>query len=82
MSAVTSTPSVVFNTANAYPHLAKGCIAAYLPPANEVCEGYVFTGVCLYEGDVCPIACWDTPPQQTLPSRYTLGRYTPQADTP
>ena len=23
---------------------------AYLPPANEVCEGYVFTGVCLSMG--------------------------------
>ena len=22
-----------------------------LPPANEVCEGYVFTGVCLSTGD-------------------------------
>ena len=34
----------------------------YLPPANEVCEGYVFIGVCLSTrgGGVCPIACWDT----------------------
>ena len=24
-----------------------------LPPANEVCEGYVFTGVCLSTGCVC-----------------------------
>ena len=24
-----------------------------LPPANEVCEGYVFTGVCLSTGGVC-----------------------------
>ena len=23
---------------------------ALLPPANEVCEGYVFTGVCLFTG--------------------------------
>ena len=23
-----------------------------LPPANEVCEGYVFTGVCLYTGGI------------------------------
>ena len=22
----------------------------FLPPANEVCEGYVFTGVCLSTG--------------------------------
>ena len=27
----------------------------YLPPANEVCEGYVFTGVCLSTGaGLCP----------------------------
>ena len=51
-----------------------------LPPANEVCEGYVFTGVCLstgWGGGVCPIACWDTPPG-------TRGRHPPgpEADTP
>ena len=23
---------------------------SFLPPANEVCEGYVFTGVCLFTG--------------------------------
>ena len=27
-----------------------------LPPANEVCEGYVFTGVCLSTGGAC-VAC-------------------------
>ena len=34
-----------------------------LPPAKFVCEGYVFTGVCLPKmmGGFCPIACWDTP---------------------
>ena len=26
---------------------------AFLPPTNEVCEGYVFTGVCLSTGGVC-----------------------------
>ena len=26
-----------------------------LPPANEVCEGYVFTGVCLYTGGACVV---------------------------
>ena len=26
------------------------CSATFLPPANEVCEGYVFTGVCLSTG--------------------------------
>ena len=25
-------------------------VMSYLPPANEVCEGYVFTGVCLFTG--------------------------------
>ena len=52
-----------------------------LPPANEVCEGYVFTGVCLStgwgEGGVCPIACWDTPPGTRR--RHPPG---PEADTP
>ena len=28
----------------------------FLPPANEVCEGYVFTGVCLSMGGPCVVA--------------------------
>ena len=44
----------------------------YLPPPHLVCEGYVFTGVCLCTGGVCPIACWDTP----------LGSRHPQEQTP
>ena len=45
-----------------------------LPPANEVCEGYVFTGVCLStRGDVC---LWSRGVSAT-----PLGRH-PQADTP
>ena len=44
-----------------------------LPPSNEVCEGYVFTGVCLSTGGVCPIACWNT---------HTPGQTHPWADTP
>ena len=28
----------------------------FLPPANEVCEGYVFTGVCLSTGGACMVA--------------------------
>ena len=28
----------------------------YLPPANEVCEGYVLTGVCLSRGGACMVA--------------------------
>ena len=30
---------------------------SFLPPANEVCEGYVFTGVCLSTGGACVVAC-------------------------
>ena len=60
-----------------------------LPPANEVCEGYVFTGVCLSTGGgVCSIAWrdtppWadtpqaDTPPRLTPPGRHPLGRHPP-----
>ena len=39
-----------------------------LPPANEVCEGYVFTpsvSHSVHRGGVCLNACWDTPPEQT-----------------
>ena len=44
-----------------------------VPGPNEVCEGYVFTGVCLSTGGgICPIACWDTyPPWVDTP----LGRH-------
>ena len=61
----------------------------YLPPANEVCEVYVFTGVCLStgEGGVCPITYWDTHtsppwPDTPVPGRPTLGKHTPRSDTP
>ena len=50
-----------------------------LPPANEVCEGYVFTGVCLSTGG-CLHHCMlgytpprdqrQTPPRQTPPGRH------------
>ena len=33
-----------------FPVLTLDPIRPYLPPANEVCEGYVFTGVCLSGG--------------------------------
>ena len=46
-----------------------GC--CLLPPANEVCEGYVFTGVCLSTGGG---STWVGPPNQV----YPLGRYTPR----
>ena len=29
---------------------AHNCLHSFLPPTNEVCEGYVFTGVCLSTG--------------------------------
>ena len=70
---------------------------ALLPPANEVCEGYVFTPVCqsfcsqgvsasVYAGIHTPP--WaDTPSGQTPPmGRHPLGRYPlsrhPPAQTP
>ena len=32
------------------------CFYEFLPPANEVCEGYVFTGVCLStRGGACVV---------------------------
>ena len=32
------------------------CVVTSLPPANEVCEGYVLTGVCLSTGRACMVA--------------------------
>ena len=32
------------------------CVVKYLPPANEVCQGYVFTGVCLSTWGACMVA--------------------------
>ena len=34
----------------------NGSAVVLLPPANEVCEGYVFTGVCLSTGGACMVA--------------------------
>ena len=53
----------------------------YLPPANEVCEGYVFTSVCPSTRGVCLSACWDSrPPWDTT---HPPGADTPlRADTP
>ena len=55
------------------------CQQGYLPPVNEVCEGYVFTGVCLSTGR-CLSHCMlgYTPPPGTPPGRYS----TPWKDTP
>ena len=45
-----------------------------LLPGNEVCEGYVFTRVCLYTGG----STWAGTPEQVHPlGRYPSGRYTP-----
>ena len=53
-----------------------------LPPANKVCEGYVFTPVChsVQGGGVSLCACWDTHPswEQTPPP----GADTPRKQTP
>ena len=39
-----------------------------LPPANEVCEGYVFyTCLSFCPQGVCLSACWDTPPPKQNP---------------
>ena len=52
-----------------------------LPPANEVCEGYVFTHVCLSTGGEEYLGRYPrpgTPPGRYTPSgRYPPGRYTP-----
>ena len=56
-----------------------------LPLANEVCEGYVFTGVCVSTGRGClplvPVGCLpplgQTPPEGRHPPRrhHPLGRH-------
>ena len=62
----------------------------FLPPANEVCEGYVFTGVCLSTRG-CLTHCMlgytpltGTPPGEVhSPGQTPPGRYTPAwSDTP
>ena len=56
----------------------------FLPPANEVCKGYVFTPVCQsFCSQGGEYLSRYTPGQVHPPGRYTpLGRYTPQAGTP
>ena len=62
-----------------------------LPPANEVCEGYVFTGVCLSTGGVChrsggvchiPLPGQTPPGRHPPPDRCPNGQTPPWADTP
>ena len=48
-------------------------IVRLLPPVNEVCEGYVFTRVCLSTGGV---------PGQVPPGQVSPQAGTPQAGTP
>ena len=62
----------------------------FLPPANEVCEGYVFTPVCQSFCSRVGGACWDTtpwkqtsPPEADTPQKQTPGtRHPPEPDTP
>ena len=56
----------------------------YLPPVNEVCEGYVFTGVCPHCMLGYTLLGRHTPPGRHPPNRHTHPRQTdtPQADTP
>ena len=56
-----------------------------LPRTNEVCKGYVFTGVCLSTGGCLPhcvlgyIPLGQTPPGQTYPWVDTVGQTLPSA---
>ena len=65
--------------------LSWSSIRQFLPPANEVCEGYVFTRVCHSvhgEEGVCLSARWNTtplwsrhpPPEQTTPDPLLPSR--------
>ena len=65
----------------------------FLPPANKVCESYVFTGVCLSTGGYLPplhagIPPWadtpwvDTPLGRHPPGQTPLLADIPRADTP
>ena len=56
----------------------EGFHAYFLPPANEVFEGYVFTRVYLSAGGIRLSAWWDSPPRQGRP---LLARQTPPGKT-
>ena len=67
-------------------HCSSQCASYWnaflLPPANVVCEGYVFTPVCqsfCSQGGVCLSACWDTP---LLGSRHPPGADSPPGSKP
>ena len=48
-----------------------------LPPVNEVCEGYVFTGVCLSAGGggSCGLCPWGSVTETPAPVTVMCGRY-------
>ena len=56
----------------------------YLLPANEVCEGYVFIGVCLSTWAVClwPAGCLLHTPGRHPLCRHPMGRQPPPGETP
>ena len=68
-------------------HSNENQLSLYLPPANQVCEGYVFTGVCLSTGGCLPHTHpgpeADPPrqappsPRQTPPCPVHAGIHTP-----
>ena len=73
MAALALTPTVLFSKFNIVLLVRISlepfsAITSLLPPANEVCEGYVFTGVCLSTGGL-----WQTPPWADHPP--PLGRH-------
>ena len=55
-----------------------------LLPANEACEGYVFTPVCqsFSSWGVCLSACWDTLPGALHGADIPQTRYPPGANPP
>ena len=52
-----------------------GQVSKFLPPANKVCEGYVFTGVCLSTGG-------EYLGKYTSRQVHPLGKVYPRAGTP
>ena len=77
-----------------YPNIPKHAMSIYieilsmrlwefLPPANEVCEGYVFTPVCQSFCSQGGSTWAGTPPGQVHPPQAgTPGRYTPLGSCP
>ena len=59
------------------PLCVKSGNSCYRPQTKFAKVMFSQVSVCPRGGGVCPIACWDTHPQQVPP-----GRYTPRTDTP